>query len=127
MEPTPSSTVTPVPSPAPLPPATAPTGAGFPGPPAGVRERRSRHIGWRSRDILRGAALVLAVYYLLKLIWFANTLVFVVFLGTLFGLAVARGVDHLERFRIRRGIGSALIVFGTIAALVGVGAAARHA
>jgi predicted PurR-regulated permease PerM len=31
-------------------------------------------------------------------------------------------VDYLERFRIRRGIASALVVFGTIAALVGVGA-----
>jgi predicted PurR-regulated permease PerM len=123
MEPTPSSTVTPVPSPAPLPPATAPTGAGFPGPPAGVRERRSRHIGWRSRDIIRGTLLVLAVFYLLKLLWLANQLVAIVFLGTLFGLAVSRGVDYLERFRIRRGIASALIVFGTIAALVGIGMA----
>jgi len=135
MEPTPSTALTAAPSTAsgaPTPTATPdgaampsapPTGPGFPGPPSGVKERRARHIGWRSRDILRGAALVLAVYYLLKLFWFVNTLVFVVFLGTLFGLAVARGVDYLERFHIRRGIASALIVFGTIAALVGVGAA----
>src|SRR5687767_9974796 len=100
MEPTPSTALTAAPSTAsgpPTPTATPdgaampsapPTGSGFPGPPSGVKERRARHIGWRSRDILRGAALVLAVYYLLKLFWFVNTLVFVVFLGTLFGLAV---------------------------------------
>ena len=127
MEPTPSTTAAATspaaPAAAPVPHQPASPAGGFPGPPSGVRERRARHIGWRSRDILRGALLVLAVYYLLKLIWFANTLVFVVFLGTLFGLAVSRGVDILERFHIRRGIASALLVFGTIAALVGVGAA----
>ena len=135
MEPTPSTALTAAPSTAPgaptptatpdgaAMPSAPPPGSGFPGPPSGVKERRARHIGWRSRDILRGAALVFAVFYLLKLLWLVNTLVFVIFLGTLFGLAVARGVDYLERFHIRRGIGSALVVFGTIAALVGVGAA----
>jgi predicted PurR-regulated permease PerM len=92
------------------------------GPPIGVRERRDRAMGWRTRDVARAAVIVLGIYLLGRLLWFANSLVFVVFLGTLFGLAVAGAVDRLERFRIRRGIASALIVFGTLAALVGVGA-----
>jgi predicted PurR-regulated permease PerM len=92
------------------------------GPPTGVRERRDRAMGWRSRDIARAAVLVFGLWVLGQLLWFANALVFVVFLGTLFGLAVAGAVDRLERFKIRRGVASALIVFGTIAAIVGVGA-----
>jgi predicted PurR-regulated permease PerM len=71
---------------------------------------------------MRAAALVMGLYLALRLLWFANSLVFVVFLGTLFGLAVSNTVDRLERHRIRRGVGSALVVFGTLGALVGVGA-----
>jgi predicted PurR-regulated permease PerM len=60
-----------------------------------------------------------------KLVWFANSLIFVVFLAVLFGLAVGAAVDRLERFKIpyfRRGIASALIVFGTLGALITTGA-----
>jgi predicted PurR-regulated permease PerM len=92
------------------------------GPPLGVRERRDRAMGWRSRDVARATVIVLGIYLLGQLLWFANSLVFVVFLGVLFGLAVASAVDRLERFKIRRGIASALIVFGTLGALGGVGA-----
>jgi predicted PurR-regulated permease PerM len=92
------------------------------GPPLGVRERRDRNIGWRTRDVARATVIVLGIYLLGQLLWFANSLVFVVFLGVLFGLAVASAVDRLERFKIRRGIASALIVFGTLGALGGVGA-----
>jgi predicted PurR-regulated permease PerM len=91
-------------------------------PPIGIRERRTRNVGWRSRDVVRAAALVFALYILGQLVWFANSLVFVVFLGTLFGLAVAAGVDRVERLGLRRGIASALIVFGSLAAIGGVGA-----
>lgn len=91
-------------------------------PPPVHTERRRRAVAWRSGDIARATVIVLGIYILLRLLWFVNTLVFVVFLGTLFGLAVARAVDHLERFRLRRGIASVLVVVGTVAALVGVGA-----
>ncbi len=47
---------------------------------------------------------------------------FVIFLGVLFGVAVASGVDVLERHGIRRGIASALLVFGTVGALGAIGA-----
>ena len=102
-------------------PAASPPRQSIAGPPPGSPERRSRHVGWRSRDVLRATALVGGVYLLARLLWFANALVFVVFLGVLFGLAVSRGVDYLARFRIRRGIASALLVFGTLGALFGIG------
>jgi len=75
--------------------------------------------GWRSADIARAAVVVLAVWFGLQLFWSVSSLVFLVFLATLFGLAVGRGVDYLERYRIRRGIGSALIVLGALGAIGG--------
>lgn len=81
-----------------------------------------REPGWRSLDILRATALVLGVYLGLKLLWVAYPILFVAFLGTLFGLAVGRGADYLERLRIPRGLGSALIVFGFVGLLFGIGA-----
>lgn len=64
----------------------------------------------------------MGLYLLLRLLWLAHDLIFMTFLGVLFGLAVSRGVDYLERWRIPRGIGSALIVFSFLGVLVGVGA-----
>src|SRR5687768_10022328 len=90
--------------------------------PADVGERRDRTVGWHSKDVARAAALVIAMYLGVQLLWFANQLVLVVFLGVLFGLAVEAGVDRLEKYRIRRGIGAAMIVIGFFALLVGVGA-----
>ncbi|HVE77677.1 MAG TPA: AI-2E family transporter [Gemmatimonadaceae bacterium] len=85
-------------------------------------ERRSRNVGWRSQDVLRTAALVIAMYVVVRLLWFANTLVLTSFLGILFGLAVSSGVDHLARFRIPRGLAAALIVLGFFGLLTGMGA-----
>jgi len=85
-------------------------------------DRRQRAAAWRSTDVLRTAALVIAMYLVLRLLWFANLLVFTAFLGVLFGLAVSSGVDRLARFGIRRGIAAPLIVFSFLALLVGVGA-----
>jgi len=78
-------------------------------------------VAWRSADILRTAALVLGLYLLLRLLWVAYPLLFLSFLGMLFGLAVARGADSLERLRIPRGIGATLIVLTFLGALVGLG------
>lgn len=85
-------------------------------------ERRARTVGWHSKDIVRAAALVIGMYLLLQLLWFAHALVIVAFLGVLFGLAVEAGVDRLERFRIPRGIGAAIIVIGFFGLLAGFGA-----
>src|SRR5215467_14981746 len=89
-------------------------------------ERRSRvrrrHVGWTNADVLRTAALVLGMYLLLRLLWFAHLLFLVAFLGVLFGLAVSSGVDRLEARGIRRGFGAPMIVVAAIAALIGFGA-----
>lgn len=74
---------------------------------------------WPTGVVARSALVVLAVFFGLRLLWSISSLVFLVFLATLFGLAVGRGVDYLQRFRIRRGIASALIVFGTLGAIGG--------
>lgn len=78
-------------------------------------------VAWRSADILRTAALVMGLYLLLRLLWVAYPLLFLSFLGMLFGLAVARGADFLQRLRIPRGIGAGLIVLTFLGALVGLG------
>jgi len=76
--------------------------------------------GWRSGDLVRAATIVLAVWFGMQLLWSVRSLVILVFLATLFGLAVGRGVDYLERYRIRRGVASALVVLGTLGAIFGV-------
>lgn len=84
-----------------------------------ANERRSRNVGWRSRDVLRAAALVVGFLVAVRLLWFAHLLVLTAFLGILFGLAVTAGVDYLQRWRIPRGVAAALIVFGTLGLLGG--------
>ncbi|MES2521220.1 MAG: AI-2E family transporter [Gemmatimonadota bacterium] len=78
--------------------------------------------GWRTADLARAAIVALAVWFGLKMLWTVSSLVFLVFLATLFGLAVARGVDYFEKYKIRRGVASAIIVFGTLG-LIGGGLA----
>jgi len=93
-------------------------------PPAHGRRdvRHGRQVGWRSRDVVRAAGLVLAMYLALRLLWFANALFLVTFLGVLFAIAVSAGVDRLERLRIPRGAGAALIVLSFFAILFAFGA-----
>jgi predicted PurR-regulated permease PerM len=73
-----------------------------------VRHRRT--VGWRSRDVVRASGLVLAIYLALRLLWFANALFLVTFLGILFAIAVSAGADRLQRLRVPRGAAAALIV-----------------
>jgi predicted PurR-regulated permease PerM len=61
------------------------------------------------------------MYVALRLLWFANALVLTTFLAVLFGLAVSAGVDRLERFRVPRGIGAAMIVLSFFGFLVLLG------
>lgn len=95
-----------------------------PGPPGPPRsgERRRRVVGWRSRDVLRSAALIAGMYLGLKLLWIASPLILTAFLGILFGLAVEAGVDKLARWRVPRGVGAAAIVLGFYGLLIGLGA-----
>ena len=84
--------------------------------------RHSRSVGWRSRDIVRTAALVLGMYLLVQLIWYANALFLLIFLGILFAIAISAGVDRLQRLGVPRGLGAGLIVVTFFALLVGFGA-----
>ncbi|HEX8941930.1 MAG TPA: AI-2E family transporter [Gemmatimonadaceae bacterium] len=86
------------------------------------RRVRRRRPGWGSADVLRTAALVMAMYLFGRLVWFANPLVLTAFLGILFGLAVSSGVDWLTQWRLPRGLSAALIVIGFFAILFGFGA-----
>ncbi|HUQ81144.1 MAG TPA: AI-2E family transporter [Gemmatimonadaceae bacterium] len=84
------------------------------------RERRKRQVGWRTADIMRAAAAVIAMYLAIRLIWVAQTVFLTAFLGVLFGLAVSAGVDWLKpRLRLPRGVLAALIVLGSAGAIVG--------
>jgi predicted PurR-regulated permease PerM len=85
-------------------------------PPSAAPSRR----GWPTADIARAALIVLAIWFGLQLLWSVSSLVLLVFLATLFGLAISRGVDGLARFGVRRGVGAALIVLGTLGGIGGV-------
>jgi predicted PurR-regulated permease PerM len=85
-----------------------------------VHHRRT--VGWRSRDVVRTAALVLAMYLVLRLVWFASALFLTIFLGILFAIAISAGVDRLQQWRIPRGLGAGLIVITFFGLLSGFGA-----
>ena len=88
--------------------------------PVPARERRHRQVGWRTADVMRAAAAVIAMYLVIRLIWVAQTVFLTAFLGVLFGLAVSAGVDWLQpRIRLPRGLIAALIVLGSAGAIVG--------
>ena len=63
-----------------------------------------------TRDVVRVLAIVFGFYILARLLWVAHPIVFLFFLGVLFGLPLAGGADWLEKRRIPRGIGVALIL-----------------
>ncbi len=95
----------------------------MPGPEVGRGDiKHERTVGWRSRDVMRAVSLVAAMYLGLQLVWFAHQLFLATFLGVVFAIAVSAGVDKLERFRIPRGVGAALIVLMFLGSLGGVGA-----
>ncbi len=102
--------------------AASPAAPRTPSPAPLPAPRPPRQPGWRSLDILRAAALVIGLVLLLLLLWVAHDLIFITFLGVLFGLAVARGADFLERYRIPRGVGAVLIVAAFLGVIVGLGA-----
>lgn len=95
-----------------LPPTTPPRG----------NSDLSRRPGWRSADIVRAVALGTAVVAAAIGLWEFSTVVFVVFLGVLFGLAISSGVDYLARARIPRGIGALMVVLAVAGILALIGA-----
>lgn len=115
-------------TPGPTPPGTRPlvhTASAGPHGAFHPSERRTRALpsaGWQSGAVLRAVALVTGYLLALALLWVARDIFLTAFLGVLFGLAVGSGATHLQRLRIPRGIGAALVAFGFLGALYGVGA-----
>lgn len=86
-------------------------------------ESEERRPGWRSADIVRAVALGVAVVAAAIGLWYASTVVFTVFFGVLFGLAISSGVDYLARLHIPRGIGAFVVVLAVAGVLAMIGAA----
>jgi len=63
-----------------------------------------------TRDVVRVLALIFAFYVTVRLLWIAHPVVFLFFLGVLFGLPLAQGADALKKRGIPRGIGVAVIL-----------------
>jgi len=63
-----------------------------------------------TRDVVRVLALIFGFYVTVRLLWIAHPVVFLFFLGILFGLPLAQGADLLKKRGIPRGIGVALIL-----------------
>jgi predicted PurR-regulated permease PerM len=79
-----------------------------------------RSDGWTNAAIIRTVALVVFIVLSMIVLWRASDIVMLIFLGMLFGLSVAEGATHLERLRIPRPAGAALIVIAVAAAIGGI-------
>lgn len=76
----------------------------------------------RAATALKVTAIVFAVLIALRFLWIAHAIFIVTLLGVLLGLALARAVDFLEKFKVRRGLGAAISMIVVIGLLIGVGA-----
>lgn len=85
------------------------------------RKLSPRRGGWRTRDILRATLIVAGVYVAMQALWVGRSIFLLGFFGVLLGLALSAGVDRLQRYRIPRGLGAALLVLAVGGALVGLG------
>src|SRR6202165_2015942 len=80
-----------------------------------ARER----IRYRTREIVRILALISGFHIAVRLLWIAHPVIFLFFLGVLFGLPSPQGADWLEKRRIPRGIGVAIILTVFLGLLIG--------
>jgi predicted PurR-regulated permease PerM len=70
-------------------------------------------------DVVRILSLIFGFYIGVRLLWIAHPIVFLFFLGVLFGLPLAQGADWFEKRRVPRGLGVAIILtlfFGLLTA-----------
>ena len=84
-------------------------------------DSKPSNAGWRTRDILRAAAIVAGVYVALQLLWFGRSVFLLGFFGILLGITLAAGVDWLQRHRVPRVIGAVGIVVLILGGLTGLG------
>ena len=71
-------------------------------------------------DIVKAAALVIGLLVGLLLLWEIRVVVLLTVLGGLLGIAAKPAVDWLETKRLRRSVGSPLVVLGTFVLLAAV-------
>ncbi|MEO7987533.1 MAG: AI-2E family transporter [Gemmatimonadales bacterium] len=76
---------------------------------------------WRSRDVLRVTALVAGVYLVLRLLWVGQEIVFLAFIGVLFGLTLSAAADKVGRFGIPRAVAAPAILLLVLGAIFGLG------
>ena len=75
----------------------------------------------QTRDVVRILALIFGFYVGVRLLWIAHPVIFLFFLGVLFGLPISQGADWLEKRRIPRGFGVAIILTVFLGLLIGGG------
>jgi predicted PurR-regulated permease PerM len=74
-----------------------------------------------TRDVVRVLSLIFGFYIAVRLLWVAHPVIFLFFLGVLFGLPLAQGADFFEKRRIPRGISVAVILTLFLGLLIGGG------
>jgi len=74
-----------------------------------------------TRDVVRILALIFGFYVAVRLLWIAHPVIFLFFLGVLFGLPIAQGADWLQKRSIPRGFGVAIILTLFLGLLIGGG------
>lgn len=72
------------------------------------------------RDHVRVAATVIVFLLVLALLWYTRVLVLLTALAGLLGIAAKPPVDWLERRRVKRAVGSPIVVLGTALLILGV-------
>ena len=75
-----------------------------------------------TRDVVRVLSLIFGFYVAVRLLWVAHPVIFLFFLGVLFGLPLSQGADFFEKRRIPRGISVAVILTLFLGLLIGGGA-----
>ena len=69
-----------------------------------------RRIQIATADVIRILALVTAAFLVVRLVSLAHPVLFVIFLGVLFGLPISSGADRMERRGVRRWLSVSLIL-----------------
>lgn len=77
----------------------------------------------RTSDYLRFTVVFFGVLVVLRFLWLAKSIVLVAILALLFGVALSRGVDLLERLHIRRALGTVLLLLLVLGTMAGIGLA----
>jgi predicted PurR-regulated permease PerM len=74
-----------------------------------------------TREVLRILAIIFGFYVALRLLWIAHPVIFLFFLGVLFGLPLAQGGNWFKKRGIPRGVGVAIILTAFLGLLIGGG------